>query len=41
LSIMGTSGAGLVAQRGSQRPAMAIPLSWHRLDPGDMPLESK
>jgi hypothetical protein len=41
LSIWGTSGAGLVAQRGSQRPAMAIPLSWHRLGPGDMPLEAK
>jgi hypothetical protein len=41
LSIMGTGGAGLVAQRGSQRPAMAIPLSWHRLGPGDMPLEAK
>jgi hypothetical protein len=37
----GTSGAGLVAQRGSQRPAMAIPLSWHRLGPRDMSLEAK
>ena len=37
----GTSGAGLVAQRGSQRPAMAIPPSWHCLGPGDMSLEAK
>jgi hypothetical protein len=37
----GTSGAGLVAQRGSQRPAMAIPPSWHCLGPGDMPFEAK
>jgi len=41
LSINGTSGAGLVAQRGSQRPAMAIPLSRHFLAPGDMPFEAK
>jgi hypothetical protein len=41
LSIMETSGAGLVAQRGSQRPAMAIPSSWHRLGPRDMSFEAK
>jgi hypothetical protein len=41
LSIRATSGAGLVAQRGSQRPAMAIPLSLHFLAPGDMPLVAK
>ena len=41
LSIMGTSGAGLVAQRGSQRPRNGHPLSWHRLGPRDMPLEAK
>ena len=41
LSIMATSGAGLVAQRGSQRPAMAIPLSWHCLGPRDMPFVAK
>src|SRR5271166_4443805 len=39
--LWGTSGAGLVAQRGSQRPAMAILLSWHRLGPRDMPLEAE
>jgi hypothetical protein len=41
LSILGTSGAGLVAQHGSQRPAMAIPSSRHRLGPRDMSLEAK
>jgi hypothetical protein len=41
LSIMGTSGAGLVAQRGSQRPATAIQSSGHCLGPRDMPLVAK
>ena len=38
---MGHQGAGLVVQRGSQRPAMAIPLSWHCLGPRDMSLVAK
>ena len=41
LSIMGTSVAGSVARRGSQRPAMAIQSSWHCLGPSDVPLVAK
>ena len=41
LSIIATSGAGLAAQRGSQRPAIAIPSSWHCPGTRDMSLETK
>src|ERR1700749_2813677 len=38
---MATSGAGLLAQQGSQRPPMAIPSSLHWVGPLDMSFEAK